>query len=170
MKISRIAPYAAFMLLICLVACGGAGKKATYKIEKVSFKLEAPYYSGANSAQVEHKIELSAIKKEPGLSEGDVKSAKLVKAVIYFQDSTSTDVANSFVLSLAGDKVNMAQIAVANPLEPAKKEVILKGSSEAEIAEFFNQSMMYLILDIDVKADSETSLILLADLEFELEF
>ena len=114
--------------------------------------------------------DLSAIKKELGLNDEVVKSAKLVKAAIYFQDSASTDVANSLVLSLAGDKVNMAQIAVANPLESAKKEVILKGSSEAEIAEFFNQSMMYIILDIDVKADSETSLSLLADLEFELEF
>jgi len=94
----------------------------------------------------------------------------LVKAVVYFQDSASTDIANSLVLSLAGDKVNMAQIAVANPLESTKKEVVLKGSSEAEITEFFNQAMIYIILDVDLKADSETPLTLLADLEFELEF
>jgi len=170
MKISRIVSYTAFILLICFASCGGSGKKATYKIEKASFQLEAPLFSGANTGQAEHKIDLAVLKKELGLDDADVKSAKLVKAVIYFQDSALTDVANSLVLSLAGDKVNMAQIAVANPLETDKKEVVLKGSSEAEIAEFFNQAMMYIILDVDVKADSETSLKLLADLEFELEF
>jgi len=170
MKISRIVTYAAFVLLICLAACGGSGKKASYKVEKVNFKMEAPLFGGANSAQAELKIDLSAIRKELGLSDGEVNSAKLVKAVVYFQDSATTDIANSLVLSLAGDKVNMAQIAVANPLESAKKEVVLKGSSEAEITEFFNQAMIYIILDVDLKADSETPLTLLADLEFELEF
>jgi hypothetical protein len=73
-------------------------------------------------------------------------------------------------MSLAGDNVNMAQLAVANPLEAGKKEVVLTGSSEAEIAAFFNQTMMYIVLDVDLKSDSESTLILTADLEFELEF
>jgi hypothetical protein len=170
MKISKILSFSVIILLISLASCSGSGKKATYKIEKASFNLEAPLFSGANSTQAEHKLDLAAIKKELGIEGGEVKSAKLTKAVIYFQDSASTDLANSVVMSLAGDKVNMAQMAVANPLEAGKKEVILKSSSEAEIAEFFNQTMMYIVLDVDLKNDSESTLKLSADLEFELEF
>ncbi len=170
MKISTLLSISFFLIAIVLSSCGGSGKKATYKIEKASFNLEAPLFSGANSTQAEHKLDLSAIKKELGTDASEVKSAKLIKAVIYFQDSASTDLANSIVLSLAGDKVDMAQVAVANPLEAGKKEVILKGSSEAEIAEFFNQAMMYIVLDVDLKNDKESSLKLSANLEFELEF
>jgi len=170
MKISNILSLSLFVIAVVLGSCGGSGKKATYKIEKASFNLEAPLFSGANSTQAEHKLDLSAIKKELNIDGGEVKSAKLTKAIIYFQDSASTDLANSIVLSLAGDKVNMAQMAVANPLEAGKKEVILKSSSEAEIAEFFNQVMMYIVLDVDLKNDTESTLKLSADLEFELEF
>ena len=170
MNISKATSSALLIIILFLYACGGSRKKATYKIEKAAFSLEGPLYSGANSAQSEHKIDLSSIKKELSIDDEEIKSAKLIKAVIYFQDSSSTDMANSIVLSLAGEHVNMAQIAVANPLEADKKEVTLKGSSEAEIADFFNQALIYLVLDIDLKADSESSLKLAADLEFELEF
>lgn len=170
MKKSGLISFCLLIIAISIVACGGSGKKATYKIKNASFNLEAPLFSGANTAQAEHKIDLAAIKKELSINASEVKSAKLIKAVIYFQDSTSTDIANSIVLSLAADKVKMAEVGVINPLEAGKKEVNLQGSTEAEIADFFNQSLMYLVLDIDLKADAEKSLILSADLEFELEF
>jgi hypothetical protein len=170
MKRSTFISFGLLLFAIGISACGGSGKKATYKIEKASFNLEAPLFSGANSAQSEHKIDLMAIRKELALDDVEVKSAKLIKAVVYFQDSASTDLGNSLVLSLAGEKVNMAQIAVMNPLEPGKTEVILKGSSEAKITDFFNEPLMYIVLDVDLKADSEKPLKLAADLEFELEF
>ena len=127
MTFSKLITCRFLIIALFLTACGGSGKKATYKIEKAAFTIEAPLYSGANSAQSEHKIDLSAIKKELSIEDEEIKSAKLIKAVIYFQDSSSTDMANSIVLSLSGEHVNMAQIAVANPLEADKKEVILKG-------------------------------------------
>ena len=170
MKTSHLISFVILIASLSFYSCNGSSKKATYKIEKANFTLEAPLFSGANSTQAEHKLDLSAIKKELGIDGDEVKSAKLTKAIIYFQDSASTDIANSIVMSLAGDNVNMAQMAVANPLEEGKKEVVLKGSSEAEIAAFFNQTMMYIVLDVDLKNDSESTLILTADLEFELEF
>ena len=170
MKTSHLISFVILIASLSMYSCSGSGKKGTYKIEKANFTIEAPLFGGANSTQAEHTLDLSAIKKELGLDDGEVKSAKLTKATIYFQDSASTDMANSIVMSLAGDNVNMAQLAVANPLEAGKKEVVLTGSSEAEIAAFFNQTMMYIVLDVDLKNDSESTLILTADLEFEIEF
>ena len=170
MKTSKLITFIILIASLSIYSCSGSGKKATYRIEKANFTLEAPLFSGANSTQAEHTLDLSAIKKELGLDEGEVKSAKLTKATIYFQDSASTDLANSIVMSLSGDNVNMAQLAVANPLEAGKKEVVLTGSSEAEIAAFFNQTMMYIVLDVDLKNDSQSPVMLSADLEFELEF
>jgi hypothetical protein len=170
MKNSNLISFVILILCLSIYSCGGSGKKATYKIEKANFTFEAPLFSGANSTQAEHKLDLSTIKRELGTDAAEVRSAKLTKAVIYFQDATTSDLANSIVLSLAGDKVNMAQVAVANPLVEGKKEVILNVSSEAEIAEFFNQAMMYIVLDVDLKNDTESTLKLSANLEFELEF
>ena len=63
MKTSKLITFIILIASLSIYSCSGSSKKATYKIEKANFTLEAPLFGGANSTQAEHTLDLSAIKK-----------------------------------------------------------------------------------------------------------
>jgi len=79
---------------------------------------------------------------------------------------------NSLVLSLSSDNadLSMAEIAVLNPIKPKSNKQELNLAQEAEIDEYFQESMMYILLDADLAEAIDDDMKLTADLTFEVTY
>ncbi len=102
----------------------------------------------------------------------EIKTAKLVSATVNDADEYEFDGVNSLVLSLSSDNadLSMAEIAVLNPIKAKSNKQELNLAQEAEIDDYFQESMMYILLDAGLAEAIDDDMKLTADLTFEVTY
>jgi len=73
-------------------------------------------------------------------------------------------------LSSDNADLSMAEIAVLNPIKAKSNKQELNFAQEAEIDEYFQESMMYILLDAGLAEAIDDDMKLTADLTFEVTY
>lgn len=156
------------LIISVFVTCSGPKEMVPYVIPSTDFVLEGPLYEGSNTVQVAYSIDVASILEPFGAK--DVKAIKKVslKAANFKGTSNLSEHISSLVFNLAAENVDMLQIAVLNPLADGVSDVQLTPAAEADLAAFFQQKDVFLVLDVNLKHDMEESLTLTGNFEFEV--
>lgn len=159
-------------IFVFLSGCSGEGaEKGTILLRDVEFSYSGPLDVGANTAQYEWSINPKD-QLRMWTDKSEIKTAKLVAATIHDADEYEFDGVNSLVLSLSSDNadLSMAEIAVLNPLKGKSNKQELNLAQEAEIDDYFQESMMYILLDAGLAEAIDDDMKLTADLTFEVTY
>ena len=160
------------VMLIFLSGCSGEGaEKGTILLRNIEFDFSGPLDAGSNTAQYEWSINPKDHLRMWG-ENSEIKTAKLVSATVNDADEYEFDGVNSLVLSLSSDNadLSMAEIAVLNPIKPKSNKQELNLAQEAEIDEYFQEYMMYILLDAGLAEAIDDDMKLTADLTFEVTY
>lgn len=155
-----------FVLVALLLAnCSGEVQTQEYTIETNEILFSGPLFSGPNSGQVTHKVDISTLPKN-----SKIKGVKLTSASVALADSTiSNEDILSFVLQITSSNTSMSQVAVLNPFDgsfPAN----LTTSTDAELKDYFTSDEFYLILDADFDIDIEEDVMMKGTFKFEITY
>ena len=159
-------------MLIFLSGCSGEGaEKGTILLQNIEFDFSGPLDAGSNTAQYEWSINPKEHLRMWG-ENSKIKTAKLVSATVNDADEYEFDGVNSLVLSLSSDNadLSMAEIAVLNPIKAKSNKQELNLAQEAEIDDYFQESMMYILLDAGLAEAIDDDMKLTADLTFEVTY
>lgn len=155
-----------FLAVVALASCS-EGVKNKYTAENVELFAEGPLFSGPNTLQANHTINLEAV--APGLTADRIESVKLTKAQITTSNGTFDNVKN-LVLQVASSTAAMQKAGVLNPVPKGQNSADLTPAAEADMKENFGEKEIFLILDADLENDLDSNLMYLGNFEFEITY
>lgn len=150
------------------LGCGGEPRTLSYSVEGQTFELMGPLFAGPNTGQVTFSPDLSATLQAANATADDLEDVKLSKAILSMPPGQTFEGINEIVLSLVADEAEMVQAAVLNPVPQDRSEVSLTVSEEAELLKIFQQPEAYLVVDLGLANDMDTSVVVMGDFKFNV--
>ncbi len=148
-----------FLLIAAMVFINSCG---TTSNNTVSLNFEAtaegPFFTGPNSLMCEYTVDLSNLVEGKEVNAEDIKKVNLISAQIDLSknDSLNLTAFNSASLQFVSKNEPMTSFAVLNPIENQGNTTQLNVSSEADLAPYFKENSMTLVLDLELKEDAFT--------------
>ncbi|MDX2134013.1 MAG: hypothetical protein SFV52_04480 [Saprospiraceae bacterium] len=167
---------ATVLSLICIVvglpllffSCGST-QTEVLTVTGIELSAEGPLFSGSNTAQGICRAELDAWLKSRGKTSAEVREVRLTRAQVYVPDTTNLDGLASVTLMFASDNIDMQTMGALNPIPAGQHRIdIPVAQAQQQIKWFVVQPAFSVVLDADLKADSDAGLGMKADLEFSV--
>ena len=172
LAMKKIGFFASVILVVFLMACGGATVTHRYTSPVQEFRLEGPLFAGANTAQATLAPEMvQAFLAEQGSGLAQLKRATLSGFTLEGgAGSPNFNWAEEMTLQVAADAVDMQQFAVLNPVPEGASSLELQVTQEVELTPYLQQPAMFLVLDANLSEDMmDTTLVFTGTLSFDLE-
>lgn len=155
-------------LALLWLGCGGDTRTLSHSVKGQTFELMGPLFAGPNTAQATFSPDVAATLAAENAGEAELVGVRLRSAILRMPAGQSFAGVEEAVLQLVADDAEMTQAAVLNPVPQDKSEISLTVSEEADLLKIFQQEQAYLVIDLGLAEDLDTSLVVMGDFVFDL--
>ena len=161
-------PTLCWLLFAITITSCGKKENVSYSLNNLDIKASGPLFSGANVAQVVHKVDLSKIEKNGGIQPKNIVGAKLTKAEIYNYSGESISM-DDVTISIVSENVEMKKIAFLNPVpKNSNNTALVIAQEQDDIEEYFQEKEFTIVADINIAEDLMDDYVFNGNFEFEL--
>jgi hypothetical protein len=157
-------------LALFAAACGGPTATVTGEIKGILILAEAPLFEGANTAIGEWDIDLTALTGQEGLRAEDLKNARIKSVTLSLDDPENEGLLEQITLQLTAPSSDMKKVAFLNPVPTNGTTYTLQvAETQKNLVELFQQGLVTVVADVNIREDYDDDLRLLIDIQFELD-